>query len=553
MKKILFFLIFIFIFLKPQVSFAEVIHSFDTNIVAHKNGLMDFTETINYDFETEYKHGIYRYIPTFSKVGNLYRIIKISNLKIQRDSADENYSVSQTNEQINIKIGNANKTINGNHIYKISYTIENGIGSNFSDHDEIYWNITGNGWQVNIEKATAKISTDFNTNLKQLICFEGQSGSKDKTCSIEKNTASSSQILYPGYGLTIVAIYPQNSFPKSFLSKTPPQTFGEKLFSLILKNYFYIFIFLNFVVGGYLIYWYQKHKNKNKFGKPTVNFEIPKDEKGNILRPALCGTIDTAKLERDDIVATIFDLAIRKYIKLEEIKKSTKVLGVFNKTDNNQQIIKLKEDDGKLNEYEKKLFNRFFENGDTINVEDLRLDFYITFQDMEKNVFKILVSNKYYTKNPAIQKTLLFIASVFSFVTLNFILGIVLFFLSRKLNGRTNLGDEIDFKIDGLKLFLKSMDRNYKWQAQNFYTVEQMIPYAVALGYIDKFMEQLKIIKPDYNPSWYSGYNGSFYTSYAIFYAATNNNLTTTAPSSSSGSSGGFSGGGGGGGGGGSW
>lgn len=138
---------------------------------------------------------------------------------------------------------------------------------------------------------------------------------------------------------------------------------------------------------------------------------------------------------------------------------------------------------------------------------------------------------------------------------LNLILGPVFIWLSRKLNGRTQLGDELDFKTDGLKLFLKNMSRNYKWQAQNIYIVEKMIPYAMALGFIDKYMEQVKILKPDYRPTWYSGSGSSsnFYNVYPYFSSTMNSNVTTTAPSSSSGFSGGSSGGGGGGGGGGSW
>lgn len=551
MKRILALLLVLFFFFKPQISFAEVIHSFDFSIAAHKNGVIDVAETINYDFQTLSKHGIYRYIPLFSKVGNLYRIIKIENVKVLRDQMEESFTINQNKDQIYLKIGNADKTITGSHIYKINYSVENSIGSNFADHDEIYWNTTGNGWQVNIEKASAKISTDFDSKQNDFICFEGPIGSKDKTCSVSKNTAFSSQILYPGYGLTIVAVYPVGTFPKSILSKSPPQTIGEEIFGLILKNYLYIFIILNFGLGGYLLYWYSSHKNKKRFGPPSVNFDIPKDEKGNVLSPALVGTIDTAKLERDDVVATIFDLAIRKYIKIEEVKTDEKILGILDHDKKQQFIVKLKKDDGKLEIFEKSLFDRFFESTDKVEVSTLKLDFYETFQKMEKEVFNKLIDKKYYTKNPAGQKALLFILSIFSFCTLNVVLAFVLLFLSRKLNGRTNLGDEIDFKIDGLKLFLKSMDRNYKWQAQNFYTVEQMIPYAMSLGYIDKFMEALKIIKPDYNPTWYSG--GNFYINYAIFYAATSSNLTTSAPSSSSGSLGGFSGGGGGGGGGGSW
>ena len=81
MKKLFFLIILFFLFFsKPQLSFAEAIHSFNTDIVAHKNGEMDITETINYDFEDLYRHGIYRYIPLYSKVGNLYRVLKIKNI-----------------------------------------------------------------------------------------------------------------------------------------------------------------------------------------------------------------------------------------------------------------------------------------------------------------------------------------------------------------------------------------------------------------------------------------------------------------------------------------
>ncbi len=563
MKKLFIFLFFLLFFLiKPQISFAEVIHSYDVNITAHKSGLMDVTETINYDFEDLAKHGIYRYIPIYSKVGDLYRILNIKDIKVERDGLNENFTISKNNEQVYLKIGNADKTITGAHIYKINYTVGNGIGSNYQDHDEIYWNGTGNDWLVAIEKVSFKIDTDFNAKLNNLICFTGSFGSTEKNCQINGNIVSADN-LQVGQGLTAVAVYPVNTFPKSFLSKTPPQTFTQAFMDSIFNNYHFIFIFLNFVLVGYLIYWYQKHKNKKRFGPPAVNFDIPKDEKGNILRPALAGTIDTAKLEKDDVVATIFDLAIRKYIKLEQTKTVKSLLP----DSTTQTIIKLKKalpadatrqalqaGDANLNSYEKELYDRLFETGDSVNVSDLKIDFYKTFSEMEKDVFRILVEKKYYTKNPKTQKAGLIFLGFVAFFTGNMILAIVLFVLSKKLNGRTALGDEADFKIDGLKLFLKSMDRNYKWQAEKFYTVEQMIPYAMALGYIDKFMEQLKIIKPDYNPSWYSGYRGSFYLGYSAFYLATSGSLTTAAPSSSSGAGGGgSSGGGGGGGGGGSW
>jgi uncharacterized membrane protein len=547
MKKLFAFLfVFLFLLIKPQFCFAEIIHSFDTSIIAHKDGAMDVTETINYDFENESRHGIYRDIPLYSAVGDLYRIIQIKNINVLRDSGKENFSLSNNSSNLNIKIGNANKTINGSHIYTISYKVINGIGSNFEDHDEIYWNVTGNNWEVNIEKASVRIETDFDIKLNKLICFEGSTGTKNQTCNVVGNFSNSSQILYPGSGLTVVAVYPVNTFPKSILSKNPPQSIIESLFKFIFSNYIYILIALNFVLAPYLIYWYQKHKNKKRFGSSAVNFDIPKDDKGQIIRPALAGTIDNATLGKDDLAATIFDLAIRKYIRLEEVKTAIKFFPDLK----DQKIIKLKNSDENLNSYEKRLFYKLFEDGDSVNISTLKGDFYKTFSEIEKDVFEILVEKKYYTKNPKVQKIILMFLAFLCFFSANIILSIILFFLSFRLNGRTPLGDEIDFKIDGLKIFLKSMDRNYKWQAEKFYTVEEMIPYAMAFGFIDKFMKQLKIIKPDYNPTWYGGYRGSFYASYAVLYSGM---TTSMAPPSSSGSSGGFSGGGGGGGGGGSW
>lgn len=553
MKKLFFLLLFLLIFfLRPPFALAEKINSFDVRITAHKNGVMDITETISYDFENLDKHGIYRFIPLYSRVGDLYRIIKIENVRVERDNNSENFEKIQTKEQVNIRIGSKNKTITGARIYKISYTVENGIGSNFPDHDEIYWNATGNEWEAPIEKASINIATDFGASLTNFICYTGVTGSRDANCTVAGPTATTNNLL-EREGLTAVAVFPLNTFPKSILLKSPPSTFAEKIFGFLWQNILVIYFLLNIILPAVLIFWYQKKKNKKRFGVPTVNFDTPMDENGQRIPPALAGTIDNAKLDRNDVTATIFDLAIRKYIKLEETAESSKTLGIIGTNKEKQMITKLKEDDEKLTLFEKKLYSRLFESGNSINVEDLKKDFYKTFQDMETEIFKLLVGRGYYFKNPKTQRALLLFAGFFSLITLNIFLAGLLFFLAARLIGRTALGDEMDYKIDGLKLFLKSVDRNLKWQAEKFYVAEQMIPYAMALGYIDKFMEQLKIINPNYSPTWYTGYSGSFYTSYAGFYSTVGSNITTSAPSSSSGFSTGSSGGGGGGGGGGSW
>lgn len=557
-KVVIFFLfIFFFLFKASIVLAVESITSFNSKLTAHEDGTFTIEETIVYDFGSSFKHGIFRTVPKTSKVGDLYRKSKITLQSISRNSQSENHLDQSSDSQFKVRIGDPDKTITGEHTYNISYLVENGT-TTYDDHDEIYWNITGNEWQIPIQKASVDILSDFSTKPTNFICFTGNFGSTEKDCTI--NTAANfghietTSALGVGEGLTIAASFPAKTFPPNILTKENP----DETESIDPKTLWFIIIFilgvvftLNIILPLILIIWYFKTKRKSRFGQVTVNFDIPKDRTGQRIAPAEAGTIDTAMLDRDDVVGTIFDLAIRKFIKMEEIEKKG-FLGIGNSK--TIKLIKLKEyKSSDISEFEKILLDRLFEDADEVEVEDLKADFYKTFNEMGDAVFKDHVAHGFYTKNPKNQRTLLTVLGVLSLIFTGYILGIVLLVFSRKLNGRTQLGDELDFKIDGLKLFLKSMDKNYKWQAGQLYIVEQMIPYAIALGYIDKFMEQLKVIKPDYNPTWYSG-RSSFYTFFPSVSSSMNSSFVSSAPSSSSGfSGGGSSGGGGGGGGGGSW
>ncbi len=558
-KLFLFAFLLTFFYLSPTPVLAEEIRNFDTVITAHQNGTMEITETIQYDFGSADRHGIFRDIPLVSRVGDLYRQLQIQVNQITRDGQNENNSISDNGSQVSIKIGNANKTINGLHTYVINYQVKNGIGSNYADHDEIFWNATGNDWPVTINQATISFQTDFSISPTKAACYTGPQGSALKNCTVPASPPFSpiktTQPLPPSSGLSAVIAYPFNTFPKSTLSDIPPSNYDSgqppdlrPLLIVLAVAY----SGLNFIFGPALLIWYFTHKRKNRFGAVTVNFGIPKTEKGDRLPPAEAGIIDNATLEQNDITAIIFDLAVRKYLRLVDKESEHSFMGIKNKS-TNHTIEKLRSN-GKypLNDYEQTLMDRLFRDGDSVKIDDLSSDFYETFAELEKSVFSALVVDGYYKRNPKAQRALLLVGGILSLVSINLILGPVLLFLSQKLNGRTQTGDLLDWQIDGLKLFLKNMSREYKWQAKNLITVETYIPYAMALGYINEFMAQLKVIYPDYHPTWYIGNN--FYLAYPLFYSSMSSHMTTVAPSHSSGfSGGGFSGGGGGGGGGGSW
>lgn len=554
MKRNLSVLIFALIFLiNPSFVLAqEVIRSFDTSIVASKNGTFKVTEKINYDFGEAEKHGIFRDIPLVSKVGDLYRVIEINFLEILRDGNQENYVLQGNSEKASVKIGKVDKTITGPHLYTISYLVKNGIGSNYEDHDEIYWNITGNSWQVPILKVSARLTTDFGVDFDKYTCYTGPTGSTDKNCVLDNNNSLvTNESLNPYEGITGVWSFPKNTFPPSVLQKQSPDQPSETSVKIILFLAAAPALITNFIIAPFLLAWYFTRKRKARFGPPTVNFDFPKDNDGKRIAPVEAGSMDIHLVDQNDVIGTIFDLAIRKYLKIES-KKGKKALGIFG--DKEEYIFtKLKEPTEKDSQsFERILFGRLFQDGDSVKLDDLKEDFYETFSDFEKAVFDSLIQRNFYTKNPKNQRALLITGAVFSVFVGGWLLFAIMLFLAFKLNGRTALGDEMDWKIDGLKIFLKNMSREHAWYAKNLITVEKYIPYAIALGFIKEFMDQLKVVYPDYQPTWYSG-NTSFYLASSSMFSSFNSSITTSAPSSSSGFSGGSSGGGGGGGGGGSW
>ncbi|MCL4354230.1 DUF2207 domain-containing protein [Patescibacteria group bacterium] len=539
MKKLLLFLLLFFLIKSPVFAQGgEVITNFNADITPNRNGVVSIIESITYDFGSNDRHGIFREIPLS---GNSNTIdIKVE--KVLRDELSEQYSVS-SNKDISIKIGNPNKTINGLHKYTIFYKVGNSI-THFKDHDELYWNVTGNGWPAPIQTVTTKISFSSPSAIIKIDCFTGYSGSTEKLCQIEDENGAkiiSAKNLSTEQGLTIVIGFEPNIFPKTPVYVNPKKEMPTYLLALIfgaitLVSFLYYFLFPILILR-----WYLRNRRKRKYGPPAVNFDFPTDQDGKRMLPAEAGTTDTSVLDKNDVIATIFDLAIRKYLKIENDPKDKKKF-TFKKLKNFTN-------DSSLAQFEKTLLGRLFEVGDSISTDDLS-DFYITFSKLQDDIFTLLIGKKLYTKNPKNQRAGLIAGGIVALTTANVFLGFLLIYLGIVLNGRTEAGDNVDWRIDGLKLFLKGMSRNYKWQTEQLAIVEKMIPYAIALGYIDKFMESIKIAMPDYKPSWYSG-NQPFYISSSNMFSSLNSGFVTTSPSS--GFSGGSSGGGGGGGGGGSW
>jgi hypothetical protein len=475
----------------------------------------------------------------------------------------ESFKIIQTEKQIELKIGDANRLITGVNTYTISYQVAGAL-TYFSDHDELYWNVTGNDWIVPVASTTASASVvwpqEVNINDVKGKCYTGNVGSTLNDCvlNINKNNIvfKTNNQLEAGQGLTIVFSFPKNIVavlePKEFVSFW--NTLAGKLISGLLG-----LLALIWYVGlpFFIIYkWFKTGRDPSTRsarsgqvpGIVSAWFDPPKTQDGKrFLTPGEVGTLGDETVDMKDISASIVDLARRGYLIIDERKK-----GDF-------YLIKSKNLDSGLLTYEKTILIKFFGTKKEIRIKDEELSTEVA--QVKNEMYEQVVEDKLFDKNPQTTRTIYYVVAGIGFFTGNFFLAIVAFLFGRVMPRKTVFGVEARNVAFSLKNFLTSQKKQLEFQADKQMMFERLLPYAIAFG-VEKIwakrFESLNITQPN----WYHSYSPTIFSSYLLVNSLNSSfrsiNSAVTPTRSSSGFSsgfggGGFSGGGGGGGGGGSW
>ncbi len=214
----------------------EHIEEFNVSMNVRADGSITVTESILYNFGAEAynKHGIIRDIP------KTYDLIKNKNTTFDNYDTRNDYTLdiaiqSITNENgvpyqwidegysdLRLRIGDANTTVEGKKWYIITYEMQGAIGG-YDTYDEIYWNATGNGWDVPIEYASATITLPEISKTEDLRvqCFTGSIGSTRQNCNatVESPTLinyETRDLLY-NEGLTIALAFQKGMLPEEAL------------------------------------------------------------------------------------------------------------------------------------------------------------------------------------------------------------------------------------------------------------------------------------------------------------------------------------------------
>ena len=157
------------------------------------DGALHVTERITVDFGDTPKHGIYRDFAT--RIGYDFgrdESIDYSTVSVTRDGVPEPFEETSAGDHYEVKFGDPNATITGEHTYEFQYTIIGGIrqkiwGSPDASY-ELRWIATGDQWPVPIEESSVTFTAPAGT-IESTDCFVGR-GEFESTATCPVRTAT---------------------------------------------------------------------------------------------------------------------------------------------------------------------------------------------------------------------------------------------------------------------------------------------------------------------------------------------------------------------------
>lgn len=529
------------------------------------DGSLAVSERITAQFEGEF-HGIFRDIP-IEYPGphgtNFTLFLKITGV------TDENgnklrYESHTSNGYRHLKIYVPN-AVDATRIVQIDYVVRNAVRY-FDNYDEFYWNVTGNDWPVPIDHASAFVRFPENAaGSLRAQAFTGTYGSTQHEATSEVNGAVTSfetTSPLPMRGGLTIDVY----IPKGILNE--PGAFTR--LAWFLGSNPVIFLPLWTLMVMFALWWF-KGRDPDPGQSVAPLYEPPKG-----MSPAEAGTLIDDSIHPRDITCTIVDLAVRGFIKIEEVNEPGLL---FHHKD---YVLHLLIDRSKwtgLAPHERVMLENIFAGGATeTRLSTLKNHFYTALPLIRQDIMASLRQKGMYLLDPDS-------ANVYSFVAIIFILGpfaafqffgvadffnsigllilsvmisaLIWWLFARQMTAKTMNGARTLVAILGFQEFIRRVDAD-RLKRMPPDTFEKYLPFAMALGieqiWAHKFAGLIQ--NP---PSWYvsptpypmGGFNPIFFTNSMHLMSNDMHQVFVSAPRASSTGSGwsgggGFSGGGGG-------
>ena len=298
-----------------SASAEERILDFDSKIAVQKDGAIDVTETIRVNAENNaIRDGIYRDFPTRYTIPNGGRVkIGFTLLDTTLDGSPVQSSREAHGNGVRIKLGDPDSFVStGEHSYTIHYRATRELGF-FKDFDELYWNVTGNGWIFPIDRASATITLPSPVNFGEASVYTGAQGSTARDAEVLSRSPgeirfATTSPLSSYEGLTVAA-----AFPKGVVDE-PSE--NQKL-GWFLADFLPVLVaVLGFgATAAFLVYAYRRAGRDPRAGTVVPLFAPPDD-----LSPAAMRYVVQQSFDNRAFAAALVDAGVKGHVRLVEEK-----------------------------------------------------------------------------------------------------------------------------------------------------------------------------------------------------------------------------------------
>jgi uncharacterized membrane protein YgcG len=614
----------------------EGMTSFKAVYDLQRDGSMKVTETITWKFPSgQERHGIFRNIVVrmgWNDEEGKYRYYDLTDVGVTSPSgAPDAFRVTDNGAAKEIRIGSADEYTSGTQVYVLTYTLHDvlnpitadgkpALGGAEASTVELYYNVFGTNEMT--ERDRVEVTVNAPEAATKVACFEGADRSSTPCDGTAGNPSTfSASNLGSGDAMSVVASYPASAFgsvapdvregssDSSVGSAAAPAAnaaawiggIGAPVLALAVmgtlvwtrgrdERYADLTPGLSPAFGTGAVGDGTPAAPTTRGGHDTVavQFQPPKG-----VQPGMVGVIVDETANPIDVSATLIDLAVRGFLRIEENEGG----GLFSRTD--WTLTRLTPPaDQRLLPYERMVLDGVFgTRGDVVQLSELKNTFASTLKRIQSAMYQEVVRRHWFRASPQAQRgawqglgiVLLVIGGIVLFYgraaisailgggfTGGVALGVgllaaggIVWFLGGKMAAKTAEGSAVLAQSLGFKEYLTTAEADQIAFEEASNTFSRYLPYAVVFGVADRWARTFADVaraaeaadRPLIMPTWYVWSGNAFpdFTSIAsgVESFSTTSTGTFTSTPGSSGSSGfgggGFSGGGGGGSSSGSW
>ncbi|WP_051681962.1 DUF2207 domain-containing protein [Cellulomonas sp. HZM] len=534
----------------PDQTSGREITRYDVTADVADDGTMRVDIDLDFDFGDDPGHGPYLTLPLRTSYdADRDRVFRYSDITATSPSgAPAQVHREDDGDAMVLRIGDEDvDDVSGVQTYDIGYTVRGFLNPANAQHtgDELYWNVIGAGWEIPLGDLSVHVSGP--DGVQGAVCYAGSYGSTTSCTSAAHDASSATftqDLLGVGDQLSVTVGWPGGTFPQSALlledkpdplGPVRPLSGGGAAALLVVAAGSFLAVrrvratgrdraYLGLTPGLRPVGGAEGSAGyRDKRAPVAVQFAPPTD-----VRPGALGTLVDEKADPVDVTATLVDLAVRGYLRIDEVPRSDPRKKVKDWT-----LVLLRDDDAGLAPAETTLLHEIFSGSRSVKLSDLRTTFASSMKKVQSRLYDEVTDRGWFRRNPssvrgswaaagiglvvaAVLLTIFVMASGVTWPGVALVpiglglVGVVVLACARFAPARTADGTAVLAQTLGFRQYLATAEAEQLRFEEGEDIFSRYLPYAIVFGLAERWARvfadlaaQGRVVA---QPAWYTGY-----------------------------------------------